>query len=62
MPQRSEPIPADRLRHYVAQGMTARAIAERTGRSRGAVYAAINALGMQSNKERVVMVAKDKKE
>jgi transposase len=52
MPARPPRIEADRLRHYVAQGMTARAIAERTGRTRHAVYSALRAAGMDTHLER----------
>jgi transposase len=50
MPKRSEPINAERLRHYHSQGMTARAIGERTGRSKMAVYTALRAAGLKPNK------------
>jgi transposase len=50
MPARSQPIPSDRLRKYLGHGMTARAIAERTGRSDVAVYAAIKAAGLTLNR------------
>jgi transposase len=50
MPPRSQPIDLERLRHYHAQGMTARAIGERTGRSKMAVYTALRAAGLKPNK------------
>ncbi|NBW87570.1 MAG: hypothetical protein EBR23_12310 [Planctomycetia bacterium] len=47
MPARSQPqIPIDRLRKYISDGMTVRAICERTGKSDVAVYAQIKAAGM----------------
>lgn len=51
MPAKPPRIETNRLRHYVAQGMTARAIAERTGRSRGAVYAALKEAGIKVGRE-----------
>jgi hypothetical protein len=51
MPARSQPqIPIDRLRKYISDGMTVRAICERTGKSDVAVYAQIKAAGMQFNR------------
>jgi hypothetical protein len=50
MPARNQPIPADRLRKYLAEGMTVKAICERTGKSDVAVYSQIKAAGMQFNR------------
>jgi hypothetical protein len=51
MPARSQPqIPIDRLRKYIADGMTVPAICERTGKSDVAVYAQIKAAGMPFNR------------
>jgi hypothetical protein len=50
MPARNQPIPADRLRKYLAEGMTVKAICERTGRSDQAVYSAIRENGLTINR------------
>jgi transposase len=51
MPPRSEPINVDRLRTYVAQGMSVSAIARRLGRSKPSVYKAIYESGLAINRE-----------
>lgn len=51
MPKRTEPIPVDRLRRYIADGMTVKAICHRTGRSDAAVYSALRAAGLPINRE-----------